>query len=66
MADLITAKFMQKFLASENHVCGLLRAQTDRQMDTIRDAYGLQHTTTASQINAVKSFILFSAVNVQS
>jgi hypothetical protein len=52
MIDIKVAKFLQKFLASENRICRLFCSQAGRQLGDIKRAYQLSSDSTACQISS--------------
>ena len=62
LIDIKTAKFLQKFSATENHICHLFHKQADRQISKIRHAYDLKETPTARHISAEINRKFFSSV----
>ena len=52
LLDIKIAKFLQKFLASENRICGLFYNQADRQLGDIRRAYQVSSDSTACKISS--------------
>jgi len=62
LIDIKTAKFLQKFSATENHTCHLFHKQADRQISKIRRAYDLKQTPTASHISTEINRKYFSSV----